>query len=167
VLPAYELRMDDVGFGPDMKEIFFRGPGMLDAYYQPWRTRPDILRDGWFATHDVGKLDDDGCLFLRGRSKEVISVMGMKFFPQEVESVLAQHPSVKEAAVFGVPHDRTGEAARARVVLEPGADAEAAERELRQHCAAHLATYKVPEKIEFVNALPRTASGKVLHRAKT
>jgi long-chain acyl-CoA synthetase len=164
VLPAYEVRLDDIGFGADMKEIFFRGPGFLDAYYQPFRTRDELMPDGWFATRDVGMIDDDGCLYLRGRSKDVISVMGMKFFPQEVESVLLGHPLVKETAVFGVPHARTGEAPRARVVLRNGEEPAAAERELRQYALAHLASYKVPEKFEFVQALPKTASGKVLHR---
>lgn len=165
VLPAYDLRLDDVGFGPDLKEIFFRGPGILDAYYRPWRSRKEILEDGWFATRDVGSLDGDGCLYIRGRSKEVISVMGMKFFPVEVEAVLGAHPQVKEAAVYGTHHDRTGEAVRARVVLRTPPASAHLEQELRQHCLAHLAPYKVPERIEFVDALPRTASGKILHRA--
>lgn len=164
VLPAYRIRLDDAGFGPELREISFSGPGLLDAYYRPFRPRRLILRDGWFETHDVGFLDADGCLFLRGRSKEVISVLGMKFFPAEVESVLNAHPAVKEAAVYAAPHERTGEAARARVVLRPGVDPETAEAELREHCQRHLASYKVPELIEFVSALPRTASGKVLHR---
>jgi long-chain acyl-CoA synthetase len=164
VLPAYELRLDDVGFGPNLKEIFFRGPGFLDAYYRPWRPREQILQDGWFATHDVGEVDADGCLYLRGRSKEVISVLGMKFFPTEVESVLLAHPLVAEAAVYAARHERSGEVPRARVVLRPGADAAGLEATLRKHCLEHLAPYKVPEQIEFVSALPRTASGKVLHR---
>jgi long-chain acyl-CoA synthetase len=165
VLPAYEVRLEDVGFGPGMKEIFFRGPGLLDAYYRPFRTRAEIMPDGWFATHDVGMMDEDGCLFLRGRSKEVISVMGMKFFPQEVAHVLLQHPAVKEASVYAVPHERTGEIARARVVLRNADSSDGLENELRRHCLEHLAPYKVPERIEFVKALPKTASGKVLHRA--
>jgi long-chain acyl-CoA synthetase len=164
VLPAYELRLDDAGFGPHLKEIFFRGPGMLDAYYRPWRPRERILHDGWFATHDVGEVDADGCLFLRGRSKEVISVLGMKFFPAEVESVLLAHPLVAEAAVYAAPHERSGEVPRARVVARKAADVSALEAQLRKHCAERLAPYKVPERIEFVTALPRTASGKVLHR---
>jgi long-chain acyl-CoA synthetase len=164
VLPAYEVRLDDIGFGPEMSEIFFRGPGLLDAYYRPFRTRDQIMPDGWFATRDVGMMDGDGCLFLRARSKEVISVMGMKFFPQEVESVLARHPLVGEVAVYGARNDRSGEIARARVVLRNGANPEAVEPELRRYALEHLAAYKVPDRFEFVGALPRTASGKVLHR---
>ena len=166
VLPAYELRLEDVGLGPEMREIFLRGPGFLDAYYHPWQTRKEIMPDGWFRTGDLGFLDEDRCLSLRGRSKDVINVMGMKFFPQEVESVLASHPQVQSASVFGCPDERWGEAAHARVVLSNHSRADGLEEQLRQFCLQRLASYKVPQKIEFVASLPRTASGKVLHRAK-
>ena len=164
VLPAYELRMVDVGLGADMREVFFRGPGFLDAYYHPWQTRSQIMPDGWFGTGDVGFVDEHGCLVLRGRSKDVINVMGMKFFPQEVESVLVTHPSVQSAAVFARPDERWGEAAHARIVPR-GTAGDTLEAQLRQFCLARLASYKVPQRFEFVAALPKTASGKVLHRA--
>jgi long-chain acyl-CoA synthetase len=108
VLPAYELRLWDRGLGPRLFEIHFRGPGMLDAYYNPWQPRDVILRDGWFHTGDVGELDRDGCLFIRGRMKEVIDVSGMKFFPQEVEAVLKAHPQVADACVFSAEDERLG-----------------------------------------------------------
>lgn len=165
VLPAYELKLVDMGLGPAHQEVFFRGPGMLDAYYRPFRSRSELLEDGWFATRDVGSLDADGCLFLRGRSKDVISVLGMKFFPYEVEAALKSHRLVAEAAVFAVRHERNGEVVRARVVLKHASEAsDRLEQELRGHCFERLAHYKVPERIEFVPVLPRTASGKVLHR---
>ncbi len=164
LLPAYELRLDDVGHGPDMKEIYFRGPGFLDAYYHPWRTRDQLTDDGWFATHDVGNVDADGCLYLHGRSKDVINVAGMKFFPREVETVLNQHACVKESGVFGAPHSRTGQSPRANVVLEPDVDPETVSADLRRHCLLHIAAYKVPEKFNLVEKLPKSASGKILHR---
>jgi long-chain acyl-CoA synthetase len=164
VLPAYELRMEDAGLGRGLGAISFRGPGMLDAYYHPWRTRDEIMPDGWFSTGDVGELDADGCLFLRGRRKDVISVMGMKFFPQEVEAVLAAHPAVAEAGVLAHRDRRSGEVAYAQVVVRPGVATDGLEGKLRHWCAQRLASYKVPEKIEFVDALRRTASGKILHR---
>jgi long-chain acyl-CoA synthetase len=80
VSPAYRLRMEDLGLGPDLREILLSGPGFLDAYYHPFGTRAEIMPDGWFRTGDVGFLDEEGYLFLKGRSKEVINVMGMKFF---------------------------------------------------------------------------------------
>ena len=164
VLPAYELRLEDVGLGGGLREVSFRGKGMLDAYYDPWQTRDEILADGWFRTGDIGELDADGCLFLRGRRTDVISVMGMKFFPQEVEAVLAAHPAVAEASVFAHRNRRDGEVPRACVVTKPGVDREGLEDKLRGWCAERLASYKVPEEIDLVDALRRTASGKILHR---
>ncbi|MBI3839271.1 MAG: acyl--CoA ligase [Planctomycetia bacterium] len=165
VLPAYQLRLEDAGLGPQLREVLIRGPGFLDAYYHPWQSRREIMPDGWFRTGDVGWLDQNGYLFLRGRSKDVIDVMGMKFFPQEVERVLMSHPHVSAASVVSARDDRWGETVHACVVAKHprGADLE---EELRQYCAGQMAAYKVPRRIEFVRALPCTASGKVLHRAK-
>lgn len=122
------------------------------------------MEDGWFDTGDLGHIDEDGYLFIIGRSKEMISVAGMKFFPQEVETVLESHPDVKEACVFAAPQAQTGEVARARVVLKNGNLDEGVTPALIAHCAAHLASYKVPEQILLVNVLPRTASGKLIRR---
>ena len=163
LLPAYELRLVDVGFGPNVGEVLLRGPGLLDAYYQPWRTRAEIMPDGWFHTGDIGELDADGCLSLRGRTKDLINVLGMKFFPQEVESVLLQHPQVAAACVLARADERMGEIPVARVVPR-GAAGPALERTLLAHCRENLAAYKVPQQIEFVTELRRTASGKLLRR---
>jgi long-chain acyl-CoA synthetase len=162
VLPAYRLRLEDVGLGPRLREVLLSGKGLLDAYYRPWRPRAEIMPDGWFRTGDVGELDADGCLFLRGRTKDVISVLGMKFFPQEVEAVLASHPGVESACVFARPDARLGEAPYAHVV--PGPRGAPSERELLDFCKGRLASFKVPQRIEFVAALRRTGSGKVLRR---
>jgi long-chain acyl-CoA synthetase len=164
VLPAYRLLLQDVGLGEGLREILLSGPGCLDAYYDPWRPRASIMPDGWFRTGDVGEVDADGCLFLRGRLKDVINVLGMKFFPQEVEAVLTSHPAVAGASVFARPDPRLGEVPEARVVLRPGLRARPSERELMAHCRQRLADFKVPQRIEFVEALARTASGKVLRR---
>lgn len=163
VLPAYQLRLLDVGLGPSVGEVAFAGKGLLDAYYEPWRARDEIMPDGWFHTGDIAEVDADGCLFLCGRSKDVINVAGMKVFPAEVEAVLRLHPSVREACVFGVEHPRFGEVSEARVVASGDPDPRLAQ-ELLNHCAERLASYKVPTAIEFVSALRRTASGKVLRR---
>jgi long-chain acyl-CoA synthetase len=165
VLPPFRLKLEDIGLGPEHQAVLLGGPGFLDAYYDPWQTRDEIMPGGWFRTGDVGHIDADGYLFLRGRSKDVISVMGMKFFPQEVEAVLAAHPLVQAASVFGGRDERWGQSVHARIVTTGDVLTSDLERELRQHCRQQLAAYKVPERIEFVAALPRTASGKVLHRA--
>jgi long-chain acyl-CoA synthetase len=161
LLPAYEMKLADAGLGKDVKEIYLKGKGLLDAYYRPWRTRSEILTDGWFRTGDVAMVDKDGCVFLRGRTKDVINVMGMKFFPQEVEAVLTAHPGVKDACVFPVADARLGEVPVARVIP---ADSEVrlSETELLEHCKRQLADYKVPQRIEIVEELWRTASGKVI-----
>jgi long-chain acyl-CoA synthetase len=163
VLPAYSLRLEDVGLGPDLQEVLLGGKGFLDAYYRPWRTRADIMPDGWFRTGDVGEQDADGCLFLRGRTKDVISVLGMKFFPQEVEAILASYPGVEGACVFARPDPRLGEVPCARVVFRDPSKVPAV-GELLDWCRKRLAAFKVPEDIEFVDALPCTVSGKVLRR---
>ena len=165
VLPPYRLRLADVGLGPEHQEVFLAGPGMLDAYYDPWQPRDQIMPGRWFRTGDVGSVDSEGYLFLRGRTKDVICVMGMKFFPQEVERVIGQHPQVQAACVLARADDRFGQAVTARVVLRGGVDSHVVASELRALCRRELASYKVPTQFEVVAELPRTASGKVLHRA--
>lgn len=161
-LPAYEMRLDNSDIDAALGEILLRGPGFLDAYYEPWQTRTDILKDGWFRTGDIGTVDGNGCLFLRGRRKELINVQGLKFFPQEVEAVLGEHPLIKSACVFAHPERRLGEVAHARIVVEEGASL--TETELSEFCRQRLATFKVPHRFEFVSSLVRTGSGKMLRR---
>ena len=163
-LPAFEIQTSDIGLGDDLQEISIRGKGILDAYYHPWKTRKEIMPDGWFITGDLGKIDDEGHLHILGRSKEMISVAGMKVFPQEVEAILESHPGIKEACVFGHKHERMGEVPYARVVPAEDLSAVPSEEDLRKHCRSHLTTFKIPEKIDFVEELPRTASGKLLRR---
>jgi long-chain acyl-CoA synthetase len=164
LLPAYRLQMRDIGLGPDLKEVWLSGKGFLDAYYEPWQPRKLIMQDGWFRTGDVGELDPDGCLVIRGRAKDIINVMGMKFFPQEVEAVLTSHPSVAGARVFAESDARLGETPIAQVIAKQGSANVELERSLLELCRTRLAQYKIPGRIEFVAALPRTASGKLLHR---
>ncbi|MGD8823291.1 MAG: class I adenylate-forming enzyme family protein, partial [Anaerolineales bacterium] len=135
VLPDYEIRIEDAGLGEDLGAIKLKGKGFLDAYYNPWQPRDDIMADGWFATGDLGYLDADGYLFIQGRSKEIINIGGMKFFPQEVETVLESHPAIREACVFPHKDNRMGEVPYAQVVLQT-ADAEPTrEDELKDYCA--------------------------------
>lgn len=160
-LPDYEVRLRDVGLGADLMAIDIRGKGIVDAYYDPWMPRSEIMEDGWFRTGDLGRFDAEGNLHILGRSKEMISVAGMKFFPQEIEAILEEHPSVKEAYVFGRPDPRMGEVPQARVVPADGGTG-IDERTLRDFCLERASAYKVPEKIEVADALPRTASGKLV-----
>jgi long-chain acyl-CoA synthetase len=107
-------------------------------------------------------MDDTGALFLEGRTKAVIFVAGLKFFPEEVETCLNAFPGVKESRVFGAPHTRLGQVPRAEVVLaSPRVDLDA----LRAHCARALSPYKVPLEFDVVEAIARTPGGKILRRA--
>jgi len=167
LLPAYEMKLEKTSVSGDIKEIKLKGKGIIDAYYDPWTTRENILSDGWFSTGDLGKLDEDGYLFIVGRSKEIINVGGMKCFPQEIEAVLTSYPGVKEAVVFASEHDRFGEVPTAQVVIKPGDKTNVTEEALKDYCTERLEILKIPERIEFVDQLERTASGKLIRQEKS
>jgi O-succinylbenzoic acid--CoA ligase len=132
-------------------EILVQGPTV---------SREAIDPDGWLHTGDLGHIDEEGFLYVTGRSSDLIVTGGENVMPAEVEAVLLSHPAVADAAVVGRPDPEWHEAVCALVVV---ADAtEVVEEDLRTHCAASLAPYKVPKRVEFVSGLPRTASGKLL-----
>jgi len=158
-LPDFEITLDHKD-KDNVGEIRIRGKGMLDAYYSPWQGRDDVLVDGWFKTGDLGRIDADGFLLIVGREKDVINFVGMKVFAQEVEAVLNQHPQVQESLVYGAPHPQYGQLPMAKVVVLEGS-AIPDVNELRRFCYQRLAQYKVPKDFEFVDRLPRTASGKI------
>jgi long-chain acyl-CoA synthetase len=115
-------------------------------------------------TGDIAVVDDEGYLFLVDRAKDLIIVSGFNVYPAEVEDVLIEHPAVDAVAVVGVPHPYTGEAVKAFVVLAPDVSAE--EDDIVAWCADRLARYKCPDKVMFVDELPKGAGGKVLKRAR-
>jgi acyl-CoA synthetase (AMP-forming)/AMP-acid ligase II len=141
-------------------EVVLRGPNVTSGY----RDNPDANRSsfagGWFRTGDQGLIEPGGYVRLTGRIKEIINRGGEKVSPLEVDAVLARHPSVAEAVSFGVPDAKYGEEVHAAVVLKGAAT----ERELRDFCAGHLAGFKVPKVIHVVEALPKTATGKIQRR---
>jgi len=137
-----------------------RGPGMFDAYISPWRTRDMVTLDGgWFSTGDIAQTDADGFHYLKGRTKSVISVGGMKFFPEEVENVLITHPGVAEARVLAREHPTFGSVPEAEIVVSNEVPVTSAE--LLKLCKNRLARYKIPARIVFVEKIPKTASGKI------
>ena len=140
--------------------VAVRGPNLFSGYWPDGSGGPD--EDGWFRTADVGFLDADGDLHLVDRSSDLVIVNGFNVYPREVEQVLAELPGVAEAAVVGVPDDRTGEAVKAVLVRATGVDLD--EDAVRDHCTQRLARFKVPTTIDFVEALPRTPTGKVARR---
>jgi malonyl-CoA/methylmalonyl-CoA synthetase len=152
-LPGVELQLAADG------EVLVKGANVIAGYYQ----RPDanaeaFTDDGWFRTGDLGELDGDGYLTLVGRSKELIITGGYNVYPREVEEVLGGHPKISEVAVVGRDSAEWGEEVTAVVV----AGQPVGEQELKDYAAAHLAPYKVPKRIEFVDQLPRNALGKLV-----
>ncbi|MDR1967539.1 MAG: AMP-binding protein [Burkholderiaceae bacterium] len=148
-------------------EIVYRGPqGMTGYLNQPEETRQSF-RGGWFHSGDVAHIDEDGAIWFKDRSKDVIKSGGENVTSIEVERCLMQHPAVAEAAVVGAPHEHWGEAVVASVVLAPGQSA--GEAALIEHCREHLGSFKVPKAIVIATEFPRTGTGKIqkhLIRAK-
>jgi long-chain acyl-CoA synthetase len=155
-IPGVELRLVE-GRPGDIGEISVRGPNLFSGYWPDGSEGPD--EDGWFATGDLGYYDEDGDLFIAGRSKELILVSGFNVYPREVEEVLLAHPDVAEAVVVPIPHPYTGESVKAFLVLRPGAELGA--DDVVAHCARRLARFKCPTAVEIVTELPHTTTGKV------
>lgn len=166
-LPDVELRLLDSDGTPldeldeaDTGRVCVRGPNLFRGYWPDGAHGPD--RDGWFLTGDLGYFDDDGDLHLVDRATDLIVVNGFNVYPHEVEAVLTELAEVHEAAVVGTPDESTGEAVRAVVVPEAGA--ELTEGGVRAHCAAKLARYKVPREVVFADSLPHSPTGKIARR---
>ena len=158
----FELRIvnpDADGCG----ELAVRGPGIFDAYVAPWVPRQEVLRDGWFFTGDIGRLDAEGFLFLLSRKTAVINLAGRKVFPEEIETVINRYPAVSESRVYGKLHPHLGETVEAEVVLSsPDAKLDT----IHAYCREHLASYKIPTRFTIVAALPRTpVTGKIIRVA--
>ena len=143
-------------------EIVIKGPNVMKGYFGNAAATAEAIRDGWFHSGDIGYRDADGYFFIVDRVKDMINVSGFKVFPREVEEVLFRHAAVKEAAVVGVPDAVRGEAVKAFVVLAEGTHASS--EELQMLCRAAIADYKVPGRIEFVRALPKNPTGKILKK---
>ncbi len=139
-------------------EIVIRGPGVTPGYLNQPEANAASFADGWFRTGDQGRLDGEGYLFLTGRLKELINRGGEKIAPREVDESLLLHPAVAQAVAFAMPDERLGEEVAAAVVLRPGASA--TEFELQAHVAARLADFKVPQRILFVEEIPKGPTGK-------
>ncbi len=166
--PWVELRIVDVQTGEDIKtgergEIWVRAPQNMIGYWnKPEETAETITNDNWLRTGDIGRLDDNGYLYLLDRVSDMIVSGAENVYPVEVENALVKHPAVAEAAVIGVPDDHWGETVRAIVVRTPGVAATS--EEIIEDTRAHLAGYKLPKAIDFVEELPRNTTGKVLRR---
>ena len=121
-----------------------------------------MIREGYYHTGDLGKIDEEGYIYIVDRWKDMYISGGENVYPAEVENVLYQLPQVSEAAIIGVPDDKWGETGKAVIVVKQGEALE--ETEVIAHCTANLARFKVPQTVEFIDELPRNATGKVLKR---
>jgi len=140
-------------------EIVIRGENVFSGYESNPAANAEAFTDGWFRTGDQGIMDDDGYISITGRLKEIINRGGEKFSPREVDETLMDHPSVQQIVTFAMPHDKLGEDVAAAVVLRDGT--EATEKELREFAAEHLADFKVPRRILFLDEIPKGATGKL------
>ena len=167
-LPNTDQRVVDLEtgtkvLGPDEPgELCVRGPQVMLGYYGHPEETALVLKDGWFRTGDVARIDPDGYAYIVDRKKDMINVGGMKVYPREVEEVLFQHPAVQDVAVLGMPDPERGEAVKAFVVRRPGSTATA--DELVAFVRERIAHYKAPRVIEFRDSLPRSGVQKVLKR---
>jgi long-chain acyl-CoA synthetase len=143
-------------------EVVVRGPNVMKAYFENPDATAEAKRGGWFRTGDIGQFDEEGYLSIVDRKKDMILRGGFNVYPREIEDVLMTHPGVAVAAVVGMPDERLGEEVRAFVIRKPGASVTS--EELMAWSREQLAAYKYPRVIEFRDALPMTATGKVIKR---
>jgi long-chain acyl-CoA synthetase len=167
VVPPIEMRVtDDQGrvLGTDeVGELWFRGPNLIRGYWNKPEATAQTLVDGWLRTGDIGRIDDEGFVYVQDRAKDMVLRAGENVYCAEVEAALYEHPDVYEAAVFGVPHERLGEEVAAAIVPKAGRSLDAGV--LKTFLSAHLAPYKIPTRFAFRGEqLPRNPAGKILKR---
>ena len=151
-----ELPAGEVG------EIYIKGPNITPGYWKKEEATKDSFEDGWLKTGDAAYFDDEGFLYIVDRWKDMYISGGENVYPAEVENVIYQLPQIAEVGVIGIDSSKWGETGKAYVALKPSCELSA--EEITDHCLKNLAKYKIPEAIEFIEALPRNATGKVLKR---
>jgi long-chain acyl-CoA synthetase len=166
--PGVGLKIVDPDTGDEspqgeVGEIWLSGPQIMKGYWNmPEETAKSINAEGWFRSGDAGYVDEDGYVYIHDRVKDMIVSGGENVYPAEVENVLMSHPAIADVAVIGVPHDRWGETAKAMVVRKP--DVEVTEQEIIDFARERLAKFKCPTSVDWLDALPRNPSGKILKK---
>jgi acyl-CoA synthetase (AMP-forming)/AMP-acid ligase II len=148
-----EVKPGEVG------EIIFRGPVVMKGYYKNPEATEEAIRDGWLYSGDIAKVDDEGYIYIVDRKKDLIISGGLNIYPREIEEILYSHPDIAEAAVIGVTDPKWGETVKAIVVPKHGKNLKP--EEVIDFCTENLASYKKPTSVNIVDALPKTASGKI------
>jgi long-chain acyl-CoA synthetase len=146
----------------EVGEIVIRGPNVMKGYWQRPEATAEAVREGWFHTGDLARVDEEGYFYIVDRKKDLIIRGGYNIYPREIEEVLYEHPAVAEAAVIGLPHPALGEEVGAAVALKPGAAV--SPEELRDYVKSQVAAYKYPRHVWLVDALPKGATGKLQKR---
>jgi acyl-CoA synthetase (AMP-forming)/AMP-acid ligase II len=139
-------------------EVIIRSPHNMRGYWNLPEATAEVLRDGWLYTGDLGSKDEDGCLYVHGRKKDLIISGGENIYPLEIENVLLGHPRIREVAVIGQPSAKWGESPAAIVVVKDGETLSV--EEVIAYCRGKMAGYKVPRAVEFVEEIPRSGTGK-------
>ncbi len=151
------------GTGPEHPgEVYVRSGGVFNEYYKQQASYDASSRGDFHTVGDIAYWDDEGYLYICDRKSDMIISGGMNIYPAEIEAALEQHPAIYDVAVFGIPSEEWGESVHATVVLAPGASL--SPDEIKEFGKQHLASYKVPRSVDFVDELPRTGSGKILKR---
>jgi acyl-CoA synthetase (AMP-forming)/AMP-acid ligase II len=170
-IPHFDVdcRIVDVKSGEDLPlgeegELLVKGPMVMKGYWNMPEETEKTLKDGWLATGDIAKVDEEGFFYLVGRKKDMIKASGYSVFPAEVEALIYEHPAVEEVAVIGVPDPYRGENIKAFVILRPEFKGRITETDLISWAKEKMAAYKCPRILEFMEELPKTGSGKILKR---
>jgi acyl-CoA synthetase (AMP-forming)/AMP-acid ligase II len=164
--PGIEIRIIDergapLGVGA-VGEIVIKSQVIMKGYWNKPEATAKAIVDDWFHTGDAGYFDDEGYLYIHDRLKDMIVSGGENIYPAEVENAVFGHPAVADVAVIGVPDEKWGETVKAVVVLKPGTQVSA--QELIEYARSRIAGYKIPRSVDFIAALPRNPSGKILRR---
>jgi long-chain acyl-CoA synthetase len=165
IVMDFEIRDDDGNAlaANQRGEIWMKSPTLIRGYWMKPDATAETIQKGWLRSGDVGRIDEDGFLYIEDRAKDMVLRAGENVYSAEVEAAIYDHPSVNEAAVFGVPHERLGEEVACVIVLRSGTTL--SEDELRNHVAERIAAFKVPTRVAFSSEpLPRNPAGKFLKR---
>ncbi|HLG23836.1 MAG TPA: long-chain-fatty-acid--CoA ligase [Candidatus Nanoarchaeia archaeon] len=163
-LPGINVRITDKNFAElpqnSEGEILIKGKNVFHGYWKRPELNSEIFRDGWFVTGDVGKIDENGYVYIVGRSKDVIISGGINIYPREIEELIESLPEVKECAVIGISNKEFGESVKAFVVLNE--NQKLSQNQVISHCKEKLASFKKPKSVEFISSLPKNTMGKIL-----
>ena len=161
-LPGWEVKIVDDNNrelpANQSGEVIVRGP-IMSRYYKSPHDTAEMIKNGWLYTSDIGRMDEDGNLFMTGLKKDMIIAKGQNVYPSDIETVLLGYPKVSDAAVTGIPDEMRGEVVGVAVVLKAGETA--TEQEIKNFCLEHLANFKVPKHVIFLDSLPRADDGKI------